>query len=111
MKHQINHCNSLVIAIILTLITGITGSQKNAAASVPAAPGSRSSPHDSPKRSGLVEAGTAPRVGRLLGARWLVSGAFSAPTTETIRVASALLEVPENELLALPPVDQKLSEL
>ncbi len=60
--------------------------------------------------SGLVEAETAPRVGRLLGARWLVSGAFSAPTTETIRVDSALLEVPENELLALPTVDQKLSE-
>ncbi|HSH69606.1 MAG TPA: CsgG/HfaB family protein [Deferrisomatales bacterium] len=61
-------------------------------------------------RSGLVEAETAPRVGRLLGARWLVSGAFSAPAAETLRVDAAVLEVPKNELLSLPPVDQKLSE-
>jgi len=74
--------------------------------------------------SGLVEPGTAPRVGRLLGARFLVGGAISqgsAPGQQAaqngggldipIRIDPNLLNVPEGSLQPLPGVDGLVSTL
>lgn len=44
--------------------------------------------------SGLVEEGTAPRVGRLLGARWLVGGGIGRKAPPRIEVDSAVADVP-----------------
>jgi TolB-like protein len=44
--------------------------------------------------SGLVEAGTAPRVGKLLGARWLVGGEIGREKPTRIDIASNVADVP-----------------
>ena len=44
--------------------------------------------------SGLVEAGTAPRVGRLLGARWLVGGEIGRENPARIDLTSNVADVP-----------------
>ncbi len=44
--------------------------------------------------TGLVEAGTAPRVGRLLGARWLVGGEIGREKPARIDLGSNVAEVP-----------------
>jgi len=44
--------------------------------------------------SGLVEAGTAPRVGRLLGARWLVGGEIGRENPSRIDLTSNVADVP-----------------
>ena len=44
--------------------------------------------------SGLVEAGTAPRVGKLLGARWLVGGEIGREKPTRIDLASNVADVP-----------------
>lgn len=74
--------------------------------------------------SGLVEAGTFPRVGRLLGARFLVGGAISqgsAPGQQAgetgggldipIRIDPNLLNVPEGSLQPLPGVNGLINTL
>ncbi len=49
--------------------------------------------------SGLVHPGSAPRVGRLLGARWLIGGEISAGS---IKIQSNVLDVVENKILGQP---------
>jgi len=44
--------------------------------------------------SGLVEAGTAPRAGKLLGARWLVGGEIGREKPTRIDLASNVADVP-----------------
>jgi TolB-like protein len=44
--------------------------------------------------SGLVEAGTAPRVGKLLGARWLVGGEIGREKPTRIDLTSNVADVP-----------------
>ncbi len=44
--------------------------------------------------SGLVEAGTAPRVGKLLGARWLVGGEIGREKPTRIDLAANVADVP-----------------
>ena len=44
--------------------------------------------------SGLVEAGTAPRVGKLLGARWLVGGEIGREKPTRIDITSNVADVP-----------------
>lgn len=74
--------------------------------------------------SGLVEPGTAPRVGRLLGARFFVGGAIfeggasGQQAGETggdldipIRIDPNLLNVPEGSLQPLPGVDGLVNTL
>lgn len=48
--------------------------------------------------SGLVESGTAPRLGRMLGARYLIGGDFFRDDIEKIRVRSDLVNVPEEKI-------------
>jgi TolB-like protein len=57
--------------------------------------------------SGLVEPDTAPRVGRLLGARWLVGGDITA----SLKVQANLLDVPSSEIIGQPDVEGTLSDL
>jgi TolB-like protein len=52
--------------------------------------------------SGIVAADTAPRVGRLLGARYLVGGDLNTVQTDAIRIDSSLLNVPQNGILGNP---------
>lgn len=52
--------------------------------------------------SGIVAADSAPRMGRLLGARYLVGGDINAGRTDTIDVQSNLLEVPRDGVLGSP---------
>ena len=49
--------------------------------------------------SGIVAADTAPRVGRLLGARYLVGGDLNTAQADTIRIDSSLLNVPQNGII------------
>lgn len=58
--------------------------------------------------SGLVQPGTAPRVGRLLGARWLIGGEI---TKGTINLRSTVLDVGEQRIVGLPFVTGELADL
>ncbi len=49
-------------------------------------------------RSGIVAPETAPRVGRLLGARYLIGGAFFKEALEKLRLRSDLINVPEEKI-------------
>ncbi len=52
--------------------------------------------------SGIVAAATAPRLGRLLGARYLVGGDLNTIQADTISIDSNLLNVPQNGILGSP---------
>ncbi len=58
--------------------------------------------------SGLVQPGTAPRVGRLLGARWLVGGEITAGS---IKIQSNVLDVIEQKFLGQPVVRGEMADL
>jgi TolB-like protein len=60
--------------------------------------------------SGIVEQGTAPRVGKLLGARWLVGGDINGGQ-QNLRVQSDILEVPADRVLGRPVSEGQLEEL
>jgi TolB-like protein len=62
-------------------------------------------------RSGIVEPGTAPRVGRLLGARYLIGGEFFKEELEKLRLRSDLLNVPEEKIFDQPQVLDTLGRL
>jgi TolB-like protein len=53
-------------------------------------------------KSGLVEAQTAPRIGKLLGAKWLVGGTISGEKAPRIRIQSAPLDVLDQKVLGRP---------
>jgi TolB-like protein len=61
--------------------------------------------------SGLVEPGTVPRVGKLLGARRLVGGDIAGAEQERIRVQSHLLDVQTTAVIGRPASDGLLDEL
>jgi TolB-like protein len=61
--------------------------------------------------SGLVEPNSAPRVGRLLGAYWLIGGIISAWKGNQIRIQSDPLEVPTQKILGQPYSEGDLSDL
>jgi TolB-like protein len=61
--------------------------------------------------SGLAEPGTAPRVGRLLGARRLLGGDIAAAEQEKLRVQSALLDVQSTSVVGRPASEGLLDEL
>lgn len=61
--------------------------------------------------SGLVEEGSAPRVGRLLGARWLLGGDLQRGRAENLKVDSAVLDVPKGQSAGQPTVEGELAEL
>ncbi len=61
--------------------------------------------------SGLVEQGTAPRIGKLLGARRLVGGDIAGAEQERIRVQSRLLDVKSTAVIGQPASEGLLDEL
>jgi TolB-like protein len=61
--------------------------------------------------SGLVDLGTMPRVGKLLGARRLVGGDIAAAEQERIRVQSRLLDVQSTAMIGQPASEGILDEL
>jgi len=60
--------------------------------------------------SGLVDSDNAPRVGRLLGARWLVGGDILEKGKVPIHIDSSILDVPEPRVLGQPTAEGILEE-
>jgi TolB-like protein len=61
--------------------------------------------------SGLVEPGTAPRVGKLLGAEWLMGGDIMSGKPVELRILSDLLDVPSSKSLGQQSAEGGLSDL
>ena len=61
--------------------------------------------------SGLVEQGSAPRVGKLLGARRMVGGTIADTRQTAIQVQSNLLDVQTTAILGQPRTEGSLDEL
>jgi len=65
--------------------------------------------------SGLVEPDTAPRVGRILGAKWLVGGEILTGKVlqemKNLRLQSNLLDVPVQKILGQPAAEADPAEL
>ena len=61
--------------------------------------------------SGLVDPKTSPRVGRLLGAQWLVQGDILKGRPEILGIRSDLLAVPEEEMLGHPEAEGTLADI
>lgn len=62
-------------------------------------------------KSGLVDTGTAPRVGRLLGARFLVGGEFRDDKDRNIVIASDMVNVIKETVFAAPTAKGKIEML
>jgi len=58
--------------------------------------------------SGLVQPGSAPRIGRILGARWLIGGEI---TKGSIRIQSNVLDVGESKVMGQPVVTGEMADL
>jgi len=61
--------------------------------------------------SGLVEPETAPRIGHLLGAYWVVSGDIKRSLKNLLSINSLILDVPFNTLSGKKEAQGKLEEL
>lgn len=61
--------------------------------------------------SGLVEAGTAPRIGKLLGAQWMVGGDITEGQAALLQIQSNILKVQTQSILGHPVVKGALSDL
>lgn len=61
--------------------------------------------------SGLVQPDTAPRVGKLLGARWIVGGDILPQEPEELRLRSSALDVPTQKIIGQPTTGGKLADL
>ncbi|MEW6486362.1 MAG: CsgG/HfaB family protein [Thermodesulfobacteriota bacterium] len=61
-------------------------------------------------KTGLVEEGSGPRVGRLLGARWLVGGILTSPAPAAVRAEPRVLDVPQGVPTGLPGAEGELAE-
>ncbi|MDY6952468.1 MAG: CsgG/HfaB family protein [Thermodesulfobacteriota bacterium] len=61
--------------------------------------------------SGLVDSATSPRVGRLLGAQWLVQGDILKDHPEILGIRSDLLAVPEEEMLGHPKAEGTMADI
>jgi TolB-like protein len=61
--------------------------------------------------SGLVEAGTAPRVGKLLGARWLVGGEIGREKPTRIDLTSNVADVPAGAATGIASAGGEIEKL
>ncbi len=61
--------------------------------------------------SGVVDAATAPRVGKLLGAKKLVNGAFTDLAGDDFRIDASLTETATSKVLQVDEVTGKLDKL
>jgi TolB-like protein len=61
--------------------------------------------------SGLVDPDTAPRVGRLLGVRWIAGGEILRGKVDELRIQSSPLEVATQEILGQPFSEGQFREL
>ena len=61
--------------------------------------------------SGLVDPGTAPRVGKILGVRWIAGGEILRGKVEELRIQSSPLEVATQEILGQPFSEGQFREL
>ena len=61
--------------------------------------------------SGLVETGTAPRIGKLSGAQWLVGGDITAGQASQLQIQSHLLQTATQKILGDPIAKGELSNL
>lgn len=61
--------------------------------------------------SGVVDAATAPRVGKLIGAKKLVNGAFTDLTDDDFRIDATLTETATSKVLQVDEVTGKLGKL
>jgi len=61
--------------------------------------------------SGLVEPGTAPRVGKMLGAEWLMGGDIMSGVPAELRIQSDLLDVLSSASLGQQAAEGELSDL
>ena len=61
--------------------------------------------------SGLVAKGTEPRMGRLLGARYLVGGTINPGNDDTFTIDSNLLNVPQDGIVGSPSGSGTLARL
>ncbi len=62
-------------------------------------------------KSGLVDAKTAPRVGRLMGAEYLLGGEMLADKLTELQVDPGILDVPKEKTYGQTPVKGKTAEL
>ena len=60
--------------------------------------------------SGLVDPDTAPRVGKLLGAQWIVGGDILKIQTARLEILSNLLDIPGQTIVGQPKVNGDLSD-
>jgi hypothetical protein len=60
--------------------------------------------------TGLVEPGTEPRVGKLLGARWLVGGDLSGSET-ALKADTHVLDVPKDAIVGQPSASGDVNDL
>jgi TolB-like protein len=61
--------------------------------------------------SGLVDESTAPRVGNLLGATWLVGGSLLTGQSNPLRIKGNVLQVPTISVVGQPSTEGSLNEL
>lgn len=61
--------------------------------------------------SGLVDPQTAPRVGKLLGAQWLVGGEISESGPKVLGIRSDLLDVPQEVMIGHPEAQGRLADI
>jgi len=61
--------------------------------------------------SGLVASGTAPRVGKLLGAEYIIGGDFIKGTFDAFHIKSNILEIPVGEVFGISVIEGLLKEL
>jgi TolB-like protein len=61
--------------------------------------------------SGIVEKGTAPRVGKLLGASHLVGGDLASGKPQELKVSSDLLQVKDQTSLGQPSADGQIEQV
>lgn len=60
--------------------------------------------------SGLVDPDTAPRVGKLLGAQWMLGGDIAEGKPEVLQLQSQLLNVPDSRVLGQSASEGALTE-
>jgi TolB-like protein len=60
--------------------------------------------------SGLVESGTEPRIGKLLGARWIVGGDLSGSASE-LKADARVLDVPKDNVTGQPSATGNVDDL
>ncbi len=61
--------------------------------------------------SGLVEPGSAPRVGQLFGAYWLLGGELAEEQGSRLQIKSNVLQVPKQQIAGQPATRGALEEL